>query len=229
MLVACGPGLFWSILAEFLAAKPDLAVSATGADCAELSRQVLRDKPHVILVDVATFATNGASFERVATSGAGTRVLLMASRADTVPILDALRRGAWGVVYNEAAPAELVELVRAAAAGKVWEDQKYASRLLHSLRAGPTPTGTGDQGPPLTLRERQLIAELAAGATNADIARTLGLHPQTVKNRLSAIFDKLGVSSRLELALYAVHHDLAERVTGDGLPRAGTTARRVPI
>ena len=68
--------------------------------------------------------------------------------------------------------------------------------------------------PTLTPREREIVTAVAEGATNRDVAIRFGLSPQTVKNYLSDIFDKLGVSSRLELALYALHHQLTTRDRG---------------
>jgi DNA-binding NarL/FixJ family response regulator len=199
-------------MASFLNHTPGVDLRTTDADSRGLARVVERHKPQVALVDLATFAARAGDIERTAVTGVRCRVLLLAPAAEGDRVVTAMRSGAWGVLYLDAQPAQLVALVLAAAAGRAWEDLPYAAEAMRSLRSARAgaiaPIGPG---PSLSLRERQLIAELTAGATNADIAHTLGLRPQTVKNRLSAIFDKLGVSSRLELALYAVNHQLVER------------------
>lgn len=207
-------GLFGSMLAEFLARSPGVDLCATSDNDQDLARH----DAHVVVLDVAGFLANDEVLRRTGASGTAARVLLIAAETDTDLILDALGRGAWGIVFQDARPEELVALLRAAARGLAWEDQDYAAQLLRSLRRGRLPSTKGAPGPALSERERQLIGEVADGASNADIARTLGLRPQSVKNRLSTIFDKLGVSSRLELALYAVHHRLTDRVPVDGRP-----------
>jgi DNA-binding NarL/FixJ family response regulator len=96
-------------------------------------------------------------------------------------------------------------------AGEYWFGHDRIPDLVHALRQldaprAPSPIDT------LTRRELRIVAAIVDGATNRDIAERLGLSEQTVKNHLSHIFDKVGVSNRLELALFAIHHKLLDRL-----------------
>jgi DNA-binding NarL/FixJ family response regulator len=132
--------------------------------------------------------------------------------------VQALRLGAHGIVLKESVTELLYKCIRAVMNGDFWVGHERISDLLQTLREleraprrAPTPASS------LTLRERQVIGAIVDGATNKDIGKEFGLSEQTVKNHLSHIFDKLGVSNRLELALYAVHHHLL--ADGDGSDR----------
>ncbi|MGE0816243.1 MAG: LuxR C-terminal-related transcriptional regulator [Vicinamibacterales bacterium] len=165
---------------------------------------------HVIVADIDAFLAHGSLFGQLTAAADGPRTLVVASPDDAHLVVAALRAGAWGAVFRTADPTQLVSLIRAAASGQAWESLDYAGHLTRSLTRVPA-RDDGVRRVALSDRERQLVAELVSGASNADIARALGLRTQTVKNRLSAIFDKVGVFTRLELALYAVRHGLVER------------------
>lgn len=174
------------------------------------ARLVASTQPDVVLVEVPVLEAGGqALFSVLDELPRPPRVILLATRADEVQVLGALRRGAWGVVLTDAAPAHLARSIRTAAGGQAWVDRETVTRLLQSIhRARPDASVPG--APHLTPRALEIVCEVADGATNGDIARKLGLSPQTVKNHLLQIFDKVGVSSRLELALYAVNHALVD-------------------
>ncbi|MEZ5294439.1 MAG: response regulator transcription factor [Vicinamibacterales bacterium] len=162
---------------------------------------------HVIVAELDRFLQGPPEF---LAHGSHARLLLLASATTSARVLDALRLGAWGVVRFDAHPEELLALIRAAGAGQAWDELRYAGQFLKEVRrdGGVEPLLSAPVA--LTPRELQVVAALVGGASNAAIAGNLGLRPQTIKNRLSTIFDKVGVSSRLELALYAVHHRLAD-------------------
>ncbi|MEZ5294440.1 MAG: response regulator transcription factor [Vicinamibacterales bacterium] len=210
MALSCRPALFCAILADYLTHAPGIEVVAAAVQYADLLGTLHVLAPHVVVVDLDAFLAHLDVFRQVTTSPDGPRALVVASPDDADAVVEALRAGAWGAVFRTADPTQLVSLIRAAASGLAWESLDYAGHLTRSLTRVPTGDG-GIRRAVLTDRERQLVAELVAGASNADIASALGLRTQTVKNRLSAIFDKVGVSTRLELALYAVRHGLVDR------------------
>lgn len=210
IVVACTERMVCAGLAALLEREPGFTVSGQATDCAMAARQVVTTRANVLLLDLQVLASDGqALFARLRDLPGKPRVILLSTRADERHVLDALRRGAWGVVLKDASPGHLVRSIRTAAGGEAWVDRETVSRLLESIhrpRAAAPAIGT----PRLSPRALEIICEVADGATNADIARKLGLSQQTVKNHLQQIFDKVGVSSRLELALYAVSHALTD-------------------
>lgn len=201
-----------ALLAEFLARVPGMRVVAESGDAAQARLDATRTQANVVIADVELCVPrHGADAEPLLPALAPYRVLCLAGSGARDEVIQALRLGAWGVLYHTAHPARLVRQVRAAAAGAAWEDLEHVAHLLarptraSQQRSLPAPIGLA-----LSARERAIIIEVAAGASNAAIAQAMALRPQTVKNRLSAIFDKLGVSTRVELALYALHHQLLD-------------------
>jgi DNA-binding NarL/FixJ family response regulator len=194
-----------------LAVEPDFEVVGEASDGHEAVERVRTLRPDVLLLDLAMPKAGGLETLRQLADGKEDilTVILTASigREDA---LEAVRLGARGLVLKAAATPLLYKCIRAVVAGEYWIGHERVQDLVMSLReftarqsGGRTPSGT------LTRREIQVALAVLDGASNREIAQKLGLGEQTVKNHLSSIFDKLGVSSRLELALYAVHHRLA--------------------
>ncbi len=141
--------------------------------------------------------------------------------------MQALRLGVRGIVMKDSAAQTLYKCIRAIMNGEYWVGHDRVNDLLHSLRE--VERASSREAPPasrLTQRELQVISAVIDGATNKDIGKSLVLSEQTVKNHLSNIYDKLGVSSRLELALYAVHHRLLAGDRPGLLPPARPAATR---
>jgi two-component system nitrate/nitrite response regulator NarL len=211
VVVASGRQLFGALVAEFLSQAPGVSVEGRTLDLAHARQLATASQAHVVVMDLELYRFADAVATGLLAPDAPYRVLVLAGPSVDGHAIDAMRQGVWGVVYQNAHPARLLRQVRAAAAGAPWEDLPLVAHLLTPRPHERTSAALEQSHPWLSRRERDLIVEVAAGATNADIARSLGLRPQTVKNRLSSIFDKLGVSTRLELALYAVHHELHQR------------------
>jgi len=148
------------------------------------------------------------------------RTVLLTAEIDRRETIEALQLGARGVVLKQSATQILYKCVRAVMSGEYWVGNERVADIVQTLREharqaeAPPPVTT------LTRRELQIVAAVVEGASNRDIGQQLRLSEQTVKNHLSHIFDKVGVSNRLELALYAVHHRLLEKV-----PPGGNNAR----
>jgi DNA-binding NarL/FixJ family response regulator len=154
------------------------------------------------------------------------KVVLLTAGIEREETLKALRLGARGVVLKESATQLLYKCVRSVMSGEFWVGHERIDDLLKAMREldhaqlqAATPASR------LTRRELQVIAAVVEGRGNKDIAEALGLSEQTVKNHLSNIFDKLGISNRLELALYAVHHRL---LAGGPAPESRSTAKPAP-
>jgi DNA-binding NarL/FixJ family response regulator len=141
----------------------------------------------------------------VAAAAPGARILILTALREPARDEEALRAGARGLVLKSAPPETLLQAIRGVATGALWFD---TSALAHAHAPGAS-TSSGGKGSSLTAREREIVSLIAEGLRNDEIARRLGITPKTVKNHLTALFEKVGVSSRLELVVYAYQHRLA--------------------
>jgi DNA-binding NarL/FixJ family response regulator len=167
-------------------------------------------KPDLLLLDLAMPNHPGLEAVReLGSSDTPTRILLLTAAVEKEQIVEALQLGARGVVLKESATQLLLNSIRAVMAGHYWVGRETISNLVQYLRGLLAPPPTPKQKKfGLTPRELEIVSAVVAGYTNKDIAAHYKISEDTVKHHLSNIFDKLGVSTRLELALFAVHQDL---------------------
>ncbi|HUI41447.1 MAG TPA: response regulator transcription factor [Terriglobia bacterium] len=205
--------IFRDGLRKLLEAEIGFEVIGEAGDGEEAVDVARRLEPDVLLLDFSMPRRNGLEALRGLGSLCDTvRPILLTAFVDRADALEALRLGARGVVLKESATEVLLTSVRSVMAGEYWVECESVSGIAQALRLlTPAP---GDQARPprfsLTARELEIVAVVVAGCTNKDIAAKFSLSQQTVKHHLTNIFDKLGVSSRLELALFATHHRLVE-------------------
>lgn len=208
VLLADDHTMFRDGLRRLLSAEPDLTVVGECGTGREVKPLVAALQPDVLLIDLALPDISGLDVMReIDLRQSPVRAILLTAAADNQQILTALERGARGLVLKDAAAATLIKAVRCSMQGEYWFGRDQLPNLVEALRrlSAPNPRTPADS---LTSREARVIAAVVEGRTNRDIAQELGISEQTVKNHLTHIFDKLGVSSRLELALYATDHKL---------------------
>lgn len=207
ILVADDHPIFRDGLKRLLDAEPGMRVVGEAGTGRETLARVSELSPDVLLLDLSMPDGSGFDVLRALEGNTRLRTILLTADAAPAQILEALQLGARGLVRKDAATAMLTKCIVAVMAGEYWVGRDRMPDLIHALRRlrGVPPSTPADT---LTPRERRVVAAVVAGCTNHDIATELGLSEQTVKNYLSHVYDKLGVSSRLELALYAVHHKL---------------------
>ncbi|HEX3179334.1 MAG TPA: response regulator transcription factor [Methylomirabilota bacterium] len=159
-------------------------------------------KPDVVLLDTAFARLEPpAAIRLVKQHSPQSRVLLLTGRRDCAEIRAGLKAGASGYVSKEGPLAELVRGIHAVQHGDVWIEPGVITALL----SGDT---RGRSGTKLTPREEEILKLLASGCTNRDIGRALHISEKTVKTHLNNVFRKLGVTRRVEAALYAVRTGL---------------------
>ena len=182
----------------------DLRVVGSSESASAAIEPLQRLSPDLVLLDIDLGHEDGLEWlPRVAAATPGSRILILTALREPARDEEALRAGARGLVLKSAPPATLLQAMRGVARGALWFD---TSALAHA--PGPS-TSSGEKGSSLTAREREIVSLIAEGLRNDDIARRLGITPKTVKNHLTALFEKVGVSSRLELVVYAYQHRLA--------------------
>jgi two-component system nitrate/nitrite response regulator NarL len=195
---------------NILMASPGFVVVGEAADGEEAVRKTAELHPDILLLDLAMPKMPGLEALRAVTSGQ-TRIktILLTGGITSKEILEALQLGARGVLLKEAVADELVASVKAVTDGHYWLRGGVVHNLV-SILNGLTSEVAAAPAPSFSLspREFDVIGRIVEGATNKDIAASLKISEETVKRHLTNIFDKTGVSTRLELAMFAVHHRL---------------------
>jgi two-component system nitrate/nitrite response regulator NarL len=202
--------IFRQGLIKLLETRPDLKVVGAASDGDEALPIVMSLQPDVLLLDLAMPKMAGMTVLKELKGLANTtRILLLTAAIERNDIVAALELGARGVVMKESASDVLLKSIQAVMAGLYWVGRKSVPNLTTTLSeiaaAFPAPTRKHFG---LTPRELEIVGVILAGCSNSDIAAKFSISEKTVKHHLTNIFDKLGVSSRLELALFALYHKL---------------------
>lgn len=179
--------------------------STDGRDILDLVRRL---QPDVLLLDLAMPGSSGLDVLRqLRCEPASPRAILLTAAIEQWQLVEALELGARAVVMKDAAARDLIEAIHAVSDGQYWINQRSTGNLVDMLlRRAELGAQHNQFG--LSTRELQVISAVVGGCTNKDIAQTLSICEDTVKRHLTNIFDKVGVSNRLELGLFAVHHKL---------------------
>jgi two-component system nitrate/nitrite response regulator NarL len=211
LLLADGERLFREALRFLLETDPAFEVVGYAADAAQTVRLAKQLKPDVLLLDVAMPRLGGLDTLRaVSAAHVCVRTILVTGRIARTEALIALQLGARGIVLKDASPDLLLKCIHVVMHGEYWVDSTAVTDLISAYRAAPPAGPVPAAAPklPLTQREREIVIAVAAGRSNEEVARQLKISKETVKHHLTSIFDKVGASSRLELALFAHRHDL---------------------
>ena len=213
ILIADDHAIFRDGLRKLLESEPGLTVvgeAVNGEEVVKLSKQVT---PDIILLDLAMPVRSGLEALRQLSEPPSTvRVILLTALIERDQIVEALQLGARGIVLKESATQILLKSIRHVMDGEIWvgrESVQDLLLLLNELKEPAAPRRKEKFG--LTPRELDIVSAIVAGSNNRTIATQFSISEQTVKNHLSSIFDKMGVSTRLELALKAVKYHLAPR------------------
>jgi DNA-binding NarL/FixJ family response regulator len=212
-------------LTTLLEATPGLepvAAAGNGAEAVSLAEQ---HRPDVILMDLRMPVLDGTTATRqIKTAHPEIEIVVLTTHADDESILSALNAGARGYLTKDAGIAEINRAVQAAAAGQTMLDPVVQTRLLAAASGGgggvgpapslepgvghaPAPTVANDDE--LTPRELEVLALIARGRSNAEIASTLFVSAATVKTHINHVFAKIGARDRAQAVHYAYTHGLA--------------------
>ncbi len=225
IVVADDHPVFREGLCKLLTLEEDFEVVAQAQDGRQALEALQRYEPDILLLDLRMPELDGlTTLGRLHVAKARTRVIVLTASDDKNEFVQAMKLGSSGIVLKQAATDLLIESVRKVHAGEIWLDSHVTSAVIRQFVANDEPAAApparsreqesrrSSQGELeralLTVREREVVALVAQGFRNKEMAEKMFLSEQTVKNHLHNIFDKLGVSDRLELALYAIHYKL---------------------
>ena len=195
-------------LAMLLKLEPDIDIVGTAEDGAEAVEMVAAKKPELILMDLKMPIMNGVEATRqIVAKYPEVKVLVLTTYADDEWVFDAIQAGASGYLLKDTPREELIKAVRGTAAGKTYVDPSVAGKVLEQISSRQTQPATLITAK-LTQREVEVLRLIAKGSSNADIADRLSLSDGTVRNHVSAILSKLGVSDRTQAAVIAIQHGL---------------------
>jgi two-component system response regulator DevR len=181
--------------------------AGTGEEAARLAR-VLR--PDVVVMDIRMPGGSGTDACRAIREGSpATPVIMLTSYADEEALFEAIAAGAAGYVLKRIGSDELVQAIRTVAAGRSLLDPSVTAAVLERVRSATQQEESGAFAE-LTDQERRVLAHLADGASNREIAESMALAEKTVRNYVSSILAKLGLASRSQAAAYAIRNRLTE-------------------
>jgi two-component system, NarL family, nitrate/nitrite response regulator NarL len=217
VVIADDHPIFRDGLRRLLEAEPGIEVVGEAGNGEEALARVEEQRPDLLLLDFSMPRMSGLGvLQEISERGLQVRTILLTASIDRDDAVRVLQLGAYGVILKDSATQMLYKCVRAVMAGQHWVAQDHVSDLIRSMQEPKAPpNGRHAPAATLTKRELQIVRAIVDGATNKDVGQRFGLSEQTVKNHMSHIFDKVGVSNRLELALYALHHRLIDRSASD--------------
>lgn len=191
---------------NLLSGEAEFALAGEAADGEEALELTCKLKPHILLLDLAMPRLTGLDvLRRLGGDEALTRVIILTANINEREVVEALRLGARGIVLKEMAASDVLSAVRVIMDGQYWFGRQAVTDLVEALNKV-----SAKAEPPyrLTARQLEVVAAVVGGETNKNIAQKLSISEDTVKRHMTNVFDKTGVSTRLELALFAIHHQL---------------------
>ena len=212
VLMADDHAIFRDGVRKLLEDEDDISIVGEAANGNECVHMMAKVRPDILLLDLNMPDKGGLTvLEELNFDSLPTQVIVLTATEDDREAVRAMRLGARGIVLKQSASDLLVKSIRRVHGGEIWLDNRITAEVMNTF-ARSSEGGEQRDKPLLSDRESQIMRLVAQGQRNKEIGKNLFISEQTVKNHVHNIFDKLGVSDRLELALYAIHHHLIETV-----------------
>ena len=225
VILADGQAIFRVGMSKVFAAEPDIHVIAQAESMSSLRSTLKQNCADVLLLDWSILGGHTELVPELIKCGPQPlKMIEQGALAAEARMIELYRNGVRGTISRAISPDLLLRCVRKVAAGETWIDNQSLTLLIEAYRLQATQGITTKAAPRLSPKEISIITYISQGKRNKEIAHHIGTSEQVVKNYLRKIYDKLGVSDRLELALYSLHHDLQKNV----MPVPGRAAIAAP-
>ena len=195
---------------KIFAIEDDLRVVAQADSLDNLRSAIERYPTDIVLLEGAMLAGPVNAIPDILRMAPDARLIVQAVSADENHTVELYRRGVRGIISRSISPDLLVRCVRRIAAGETWIDNQSVNWVIEAYRAQAAALVSPRTQPRLSPKEMAIITCITQGKRNKEIAFQLGTTEQVIKNYLRKIYDKLGVSDRLELALYCLHNKIIQ-------------------
>ena len=230
VLAADSSSMSTQLLVEALARNAQFHVIEAPSSESEILPLVKREHPDVALISSKLGENGQAAFDLIRNIRAeqpGPRVVILLDNSEPAAVVEAFRAGAHGIFCRTQPLRLLAKCIECVHSGQVWANSNELHFLLEALAQPNHANFTHLADSPLSAREADVVRCVAEGLTNREIARRLKLTEHTVKNYLFRIFDKLGVSSRVEVVLYALNGE-ARTIAHQNGHKSQSAARKAP-
>ena len=198
---------------KVFALEDDMRVVAQADSIANLHAAVLRFPSDVVLLEGGMLTGTANAIPELLRLAPNIKIIVQAASSDEAHTVELYRRGVRGIISRAISPDLLVKCIRKIASGETWIDNQSINLVIEAYRSQAAALVSPKQQPRLSPKEMAIITCITRGKRNKEIAYQLGTTEQVIKNYLRKIYDKLGVSDRLELALYCLHHKI---IQGEG-------------
>ncbi len=195
---------------KIFALEDDLRVVAQADSFDSLRLAVERYPTDIVLLDGGILAGTANAIPELLRLAPDVKLIVQANSSDENYTVELYRRGVRGIISRSISPDLLVRCVRRIAAGETWIDNQSVNWVIEAYRSQAAALVSPRNQPRLSPKELAIISCITQGKRNKEIAFQLGTTEQVIKNYLRKIYDKLGVSDRLELALYCLHNKVIQ-------------------
>ncbi|MBI2682776.1 MAG: response regulator transcription factor [Acidobacteriales bacterium] len=213
---------------KIFALEDDMRVVAQAESLGQTLAAAEKYQADVILFEAAITPNPAEAISEILKRSPNSKIIVALVENDEDDTVDLLRRGVKGIVSRSISPDLLVRSVRKVAGGEMWLDNQGVNWVIEAYRSQAAQLTTRPPKSRLSDKELLIISCVSQGMRNKEIAKEINTTEQVIKNYLRKIYDKLGVSDRLELALYCIHHQLLKGVPAAIAPLATTDKTSEP-
>ncbi len=232
VIIADSQAIFRVGIRKVLAVEDDVRVVAQAESLGQALSAAVKFPADVLLFESRISSNPLEAVSEILKRAPELKVIVVTGEIDAEQTVEYLRRGVCGIVTRSISPDLLVRCVRKVSEGEIWLDNRGVNWVIEAYRSQAALLTSPRPKNRLSDKELLIVSCVAQGMRNKEIAMEVGTTEQVIKNYLRKIYDKLGVSDRLELALYCIHHRLmdknngvsAEAAEGAAAPSAGDAA-----